>query len=46
VPIRCSKVVFPDPDGPRTATSSPAPTPRLTPATAVTGGELGYTLTT
>src|SRR5690348_7623345 len=46
VPIRCSKVVFPDPDGPRIATSSPAPTARLTPVTAVTGGSLGYTFTT
>ena len=38
VPIRCSSVVFPDPDGPRIATSSPAATARLTPASARTGG--------
>jgi len=46
VPIRCSRVVFPDPDGPRTATSSPARTARLTPVSAVTGGALGYTFVT
>ena len=31
VPIRCSSVDLPDPDGPTTATSSPAATVRLTP---------------
>jgi hypothetical protein len=41
VPIRCSKVLLPDPDGPSTATSSPAATVTLTPRSAVTGGALG-----
>ena len=41
VPARCSSVVFPDPDGPSSATSSPALTVKLTPASAVTGGRLG-----
>ncbi len=41
VPARCSSVVLPDPDGPTTATSSPAATSRLTPSSAVTGGEPG-----
>ena len=41
VPARCSRVVLPEPDGPSTATSSPAATRRLTPASAVTGGDPG-----
>ena len=41
VPIRCSSVVLPDPDGPTTATSSPAATAKLTPRSAGTGGEPG-----
>jgi hypothetical protein len=41
VPITCSKVVFPDPDGPTTATSSPAVTVRSTPSKAATGGSPG-----
>ena len=32
VPIRCSSVDLPDPDGPTIATSSPAPTAKLTPS--------------
>ena len=40
VPIRCSSVVFPDPDGPTIATSSPSPTVKLTSRSAVTGGRL------
>ena len=35
VPIRCSSVVLPDPDGPTTATSSPRRTARLTPRSGV-----------
>src|SRR5262245_7004257 len=38
VPITCSSVDFPDPDGPTTATSSPRCTVKLTPASAATGG--------
>ena len=45
VPIRCSSVDLPDPDGP-TATSSPAATARLTRSSARTGGDPGYTLAT
>ena len=41
VPIRCSSVVLPDPDGPATATSSPWATAKLTPRSAGTGGEPG-----
>ena len=41
VPIRCRRVVFPDPDGPTIATSSPASTVKLTPRSASTGGSLG-----
>jgi hypothetical protein len=41
VPIRCSSVDLPDPDGPTTATSSPAATAKLTPRSAGTGGEPG-----
>ena len=41
VPIRCSSVDFPDPDGPAMATSSPAATVKLTPRSAGTGGEPG-----
>ena len=41
VPARCSRVVLPEPDGPSTATSSPAATRRLTPDSAVTGGDPG-----
>src|ERR1700734_9191 len=44
VPIRCSIVDLPDPDGPTMAVSSPADTARLTPASARTGGDPGYTL--
>ena len=46
VPIRCSSVDLPDPDGPTIATSSPAVTVRLTPASARSGGDPGYTLVT
>ncbi len=46
VPIRCSSVDLPDPDGPATATSSPAATTRLTRSSARTGGDPGYTLAT
>ena len=35
VPIRCSRVVLPDPDGPTMATSSPSVTAKLTPRSAV-----------
>ena len=38
VPARCSSVLLPDPDGPSTATSSPAATDRVTPRRAGTGG--------
>ena len=41
LPITCSSVVLPDPDGPTTATNSPAVTVRLTSRSAVTGGVLG-----
>ena len=41
LPITCSSVVLPDPDGPTTATNSPAHTVRLTSRSAVTGGTLG-----
>ena len=41
VPARCSRVLFPDPDGPSTATSSPAAMARLTPRSAGTGGAPG-----
>jgi hypothetical protein len=41
LPITCSSVVFPDPEGPTTATNSPAVTVRLTCRSAVTGGTLG-----
>ena len=41
VPIRCSSVDLPEPDGPTTATSSPAVTVRLTSRSAVTGGAPG-----
>src|SRR6266487_4186826 len=46
VPITCSSVDFPDPEGPATATSSPARTARSTPASATTGGWPGYVLVT
>ena len=46
VPIRCSSVVLPDPDGPTTAASSPAATARLTSSSARTGGDPGYTFVT
>jgi hypothetical protein len=46
VPIRCSSVDLPDPDGPATAISSPAATDRLTRSSARTGGHPGYTLAT
>ena len=46
VPIRCSSVDLPHPDGPATAISSPAITDRLTRSSARTGGEPGYTLAT
>jgi hypothetical protein len=38
VPIRCSSVVLPDPEGPTIATSSPSVTANVTPASATTGG--------
>jgi hypothetical protein len=38
VPIRCSSVDLPDPDGPTIATSSPSQTRKLTPPSASTGG--------
>ncbi len=41
VPARCSRVLFPEPDGPSTATSSPAAMARLTPRSACTGGVPG-----
>ena len=41
LPITCSSVVLPDPDGPTTDTNSPASTVRLTSRSAVTGGTLG-----
>jgi len=41
VPIKWSKVVLPDPDGPTIATSSPWPTVKLTPRSASTGGGWG-----
>jgi hypothetical protein len=41
VPIRCSSVDLPDPDGPATATSSPSATAKLIPRNATTGGWLG-----
>ena len=40
VPIRCSSVDFPEPDGPTIATSSPAATLKLTPCSATTGGSM------
>ena len=46
VPIRCSSVDLPDPDGPTTAISSPAVTDRLTRSSARTAGDPGYTLAT
>ncbi len=46
VPIRCSSVLLPDPDGPVTAASSPALTATLTSSSARTGGEEGYTFDT
>src|SRR5580692_6527605 len=46
VPITCSKVLLPDPDGPTMAASSPWPIRRSTPASATTGGSPGYSLTT
>jgi len=41
VPIRCNKVVLPDPEGPTMPTSSPRATEKETPRRAVTGGSLG-----
>ena len=41
VPIRCSSVDLPDPDGPTIATSSPCATVKLTPRSATTGGSPG-----
>jgi hypothetical protein len=41
VPITCSSVDLPDPDGPTIATSSPRRTVKLTPASATTGGSAG-----
>src|SRR5262249_1441109 len=41
VPTMGNSVDLHDPDGPAMATSSPAVTVKLTPATAVTDGELG-----
>ena len=41
VPIRCNRVVLPDPDGPTMPTSSPRSTAKDTPRRAVTGGSLG-----
>ena len=38
VPIRCSSVVLPEPDGPTMPTSSPRRTVKLTPRSASTGG--------
>jgi hypothetical protein len=38
VPMMCSSVVLPDPDGPTIATSSPRVTVRLTPRSAGIGG--------
>ena len=38
VPIRCSSVDFPDPEGPTIATSSPCADRKLTPCSAGTGG--------
>ncbi len=38
VPARCSSVLLPDPDGPSTATSSPAATDKVTPRRAGTDG--------
>ena len=46
VPIRCSSVLLPDPDGPTTATSSPAATATLTSSSARTGGDPGYSFVT
>ena len=46
VPITCSRVLLPDPDGPTMATSSPWSMRRSTPARATTGGSPGYSLTT
>ena len=46
VPIRCSSVDLPDPDGPTIAVSSPAITDRLTSSSARTGGCPGYTFDT
>ncbi len=41
VPIRCSSVDLPDPDGPAMAASSPGATVKLTPRSAGTGGVPG-----
>ena len=41
VPIRCNKVVLPEPDGPTMPTSSPRSTVKETSRKAVTGGSLG-----
>ncbi len=38
VPITCSSVVLPEPDGPTIATSSPSRTAKLTSRSAYTGG--------
>ena len=38
LPMRCSRVVLPDPDGPTMATTRPRSTVKLTPRRAVTGG--------
>src|SRR5919108_2395911 len=44
-PTRCSRVDFPDPDGPTTAAISPRATVNDTPSSARTGGEPGYSFT-
>ena len=41
LPIRCNKVVLPDPEGPTMPTSSPSVTVKETSRRAVTGGSLG-----
>ena len=41
VPIRCSSVDFPEPDGPTMQTNSPSFTAKLTPSNAVSGGSPG-----
>ena len=46
VPMMWSSVDLPDPDGPTSATSSPASIARSTSRSATTGGEPGYSLPT